>query len=451
MEATTCPTKIGKETVFAAEKEIDRFQSLHESLNQKLDESLGFLTQNFKEALKQFEKEQRRSSNSCEDCSIKGCQTCDCHCHDGCKRQSEVERPYHQKRSEKKLSLVALVGKESDEELELDSDSDSDGEIYVKAEYRKLYDSWVELSNENLNLLKNKALLEAQINVIEMEKPTTLMLETSTCLTKDNRLPKQTEAEQENTSVLESKINRLSDLLSEEKEKIRNLEHNLNENNKKIRMLSKGTKDLDTLLAMGQPAKQNWGLGYIGNRASSSSSGSNQACLTNFVRAEPVSDIKPKEVESQQICSSQKVLVEQKNQKVKQGCYFCGPGHIHRYCYALESKIKPRKAGERRLNNGCYSFGRLGHTHRSCYERINNIKKAWGENKCYVEPKSYGKVWIAKSDLYSKCKETVQELVCNVACSEKLRCLNVNRRCVNTEVVRGILRHVNETNALCQA
>ena len=253
---------------------------------------------------------------------------------------------------------------------------------------------------------------------------------------------------------MESKINRLSDILSEEKEKSRSLEHNLNENHKKIRMLNKGSKDLDTLLAIGLPAKQNWGLGYIGNRVASSSSGSNQAYLTNFVSAEPVSDIKPKEVESHQTCSSQQVLVEQKNQKVKEGCYLCGKhGHIHRYCYVSENKIKSRKAGEHELNNGCYSCGNLGHTHQFCYERINNIKKALSENKCYVEPKSYCKVWIVKSDLYSKFKETnsVQELMCNIACSEKLGCTNVNKRCVNTKVVRGILKHVNKTNALCLA
>ena len=105
----------------------------------------------------------------------------------------------------------------------MNSDSDSEGEIDVKAEYRKLYDSWVELSKDNLNLLKNKTLLEAQINIMEMEKPTTLMLETSTCSMKDNGLHKQTKDKQENTSVLKSKINRLSDLLSEEKEKSRSL------------------------------------------------------------------------------------------------------------------------------------------------------------------------------------------------------------------------------------
>ena len=77
MEATTCPSKIGKETVFVDEKKIDRFQSLHESLNQKLDECVELLTQNFKEALKQFEKDHIRNSNSHECCTSKGSQTCD--------------------------------------------------------------------------------------------------------------------------------------------------------------------------------------------------------------------------------------------------------------------------------------------------------------------------------------------------------------------------------------
>ena len=185
---------------------------------------------------------------------------------------------------------------------------------------------------------------------------------------------------------------------------------------------------------------------------SSTNSVSNQTGMINFVRAELVPDNKPKEVESHQTCSNQIVLVEHKNQKIKHGCYSCGKhGHMQRYCDALESKIKSRKAGEHSLNHVCYSCGRLGHTHRFCYERINNIKKVWSENKFYVEPKSYCKVWITKSDLYSKCKEanSVRELMCNVACSGKLGCTNVNRICVNIEVVRGILMHVNETNALC--
>ena len=66
-----------------------------------------------------------------------------------------------------------------------------------------------------------------------------------------------------------------------------------------------------------------------------------------------------------------------------------------------KARLIQGRLDEHRLNNGCYSCEKLGHTHQFCYERINNIKKAWSENKCYVEPKSYCKVWIAKSHLYS--------------------------------------------------
>ena len=34
-------------------------------------------------------------------------------------------------------------------------------------------------------------------------------------------------------------------------------------------MLNSGTKDLDKILSMGQPAKENWGLGYRGAESTS--------------------------------------------------------------------------------------------------------------------------------------------------------------------------------------
>ena len=82
-----------------------------------MNECLELLTQNFKEALQQSEKGHRRNSISHEWCNSKDSQKCDCHCHDMCKGQSEVECPYLQKRSDEKLNLVTLVGKESDEKV----------------------------------------------------------------------------------------------------------------------------------------------------------------------------------------------------------------------------------------------------------------------------------------------------------------------------------------------
>ena len=42
------------------------------------------------------------------------------------------------------------------------------------------------------------------------------------------------------------------------------LEHDLAENHKRVRMLNNGSKNLDKIFSMGQPAKVNWGLGYQG-------------------------------------------------------------------------------------------------------------------------------------------------------------------------------------------
>ena len=42
------------------------------------------------------------------------------------------------------------------------------------------------------------------------------------------------------------------------------LERDLAENRKQIRMLNSGSKNLDKILSMGQPAKANWELGYRG-------------------------------------------------------------------------------------------------------------------------------------------------------------------------------------------
>lgn len=56
-------------------------------------------------------------------------------------------------------------------------------------------------------------------------------------------------------------------------------------------MLNKGTMDLDPLLAMRQYAQKKISV-------LDTSSGRNQIVLTNFIRAQPVSDIKPREVAS---------------------------------------------------------------------------------------------------------------------------------------------------------
>lgn len=89
--------------------------------------------------------------------------------------------------------------------------------LILKVEYRKLYDNWVDMSNDNLKLLKEKAMLEAQVNILEMEKSTYCLLSKSL---KGKRLMHQETVEESKVSELESKVARLSELLSLEEEKI---------------------------------------------------------------------------------------------------------------------------------------------------------------------------------------------------------------------------------------
>lgn len=63
---------------------------------------------------------------------------------------------------------------------------------------------------------------------------------------------------------MEDRVAKMWQAYTEEHAKDRGFEQDLTENHKKIRMLSKGTKDLDQLLSFGQQPKANWGLGYNG-------------------------------------------------------------------------------------------------------------------------------------------------------------------------------------------
>ena len=76
------------------------------------------------------------------------------------------------------------------------------------------------LRNDNLKQLKYKVLLEAQINILEMEKPAEIP--NKTCSTGKAILIEDT-AEQKRISELELRVSRLADLLNKEEEKKRRI------------------------------------------------------------------------------------------------------------------------------------------------------------------------------------------------------------------------------------
>ncbi|KAG5415786.1 hypothetical protein IGI04_003353, partial [Brassica rapa subsp. trilocularis] len=99
----------------------------------------------------------------------------------------------------------------------------------------------------------------------------------------------------------------------------------------------------------------------------------------------------------------------------------------------MTPKIQDRKVVAKR-RNGCHFCGKIGHSVAYCYARRNQVKRAWRLNLCFIEPKKYGCVWIAKRDLYPKFRrqtlhglhletdvshkpvaEPVEEVICNFA------------------------------------
>ncbi|KFK26407.1 hypothetical protein AALP_AA8G244600 [Arabis alpina] len=64
--------------------------------------------------------------------------------------------------------------------------------------------------------------------------------------------------------IMQNEIDHLKELLNGQKAESESLRGRLNEQLRNIKMLSKGTKDLDKLLSVGQPGKVHWGLGYQG-------------------------------------------------------------------------------------------------------------------------------------------------------------------------------------------
>ena len=66
-------------------------------------------------------------------------------------------------------------------------------------------------------------------------------------------------------------------------------------------------------------------------------------------------------------------------------------------------------------SNGCHFCGKIEHSVAFCYSRRNQIERAWRMDLCYVEPRRYGQIWIAKNDLYPKFTKGVSHEHTNVS------------------------------------
>ncbi|WZY89591.1 hypothetical protein YC2023_046326 [Brassica napus] len=297
---------------------------------------------------------------------------------------------------------MALVGRESGEEIDAGSDGDDDLEQDLETEYKTLFDKFSDLSHENLELLKEKAMMKAQINILELDQPTTKTKTYSMDQESDQEVLALRRAMTEQERVrkeAETHIQRLNKLLAAETDRSRQLESQLTENHKKVRMLSSGTATLDHILTLGQCPSLNTGLGYKGSTSKDTE--------TKFVKESLNEEKKPQE---------KRVPVER------------------------NKNVLPKP---RRLGNGCHFCGKQGHNARFCYFRRHQYERAWRLNLCFTEPTAYGCVWIAKRDLYPNFKENNHSKIntssdkSHTEAEHDLVC-NLVRVQVDTEIVSNV-------------
>ncbi|KAF3598069.1 hypothetical protein DY000_02023848 [Brassica cretica] len=115
-------------------------------------------------------------------------------------------------------------------------------------------------------------MLKAQVNILELEKPSNQVAELSILKNSDQEMLslKRVMTEQERVQKqFELKVSHLNDLLIKEMDKSKLLENQLAENLKRVRMLTTGTKTLDHLLTVGQCSTSSWGFGFQGSASKS--------------------------------------------------------------------------------------------------------------------------------------------------------------------------------------
>ncbi|KAF8044957.1 hypothetical protein N665_5935s0002 [Sinapis alba] len=252
-----------------------------------------------------------------------------------------------------------------------------------------------------MQLIKDKAILKAQVNALEMEQTDTKGELKCRVTENDDKdefqslkrvITEQNRVQQDS----EIKLHQMKQLLNQELEKSQLLERQLTENYKKVRMLNTGSATLDHILAIQQCPKISWGLGYQG----STSQEYGEAERIRFIKAEVKSDDKLKAA-AQQV---NKVKAEVKSDdKLKAAAQQVNKAKAEEKSGSVtkSKEIQDRKVIAKR-RNGCHFCGQIGHSVAYCYARRNQLERAWKMNLFYVEPRRYGYVWISKKDLYPK-------------------------------------------------
>ncbi|KAF8044900.1 hypothetical protein N665_6044s0001 [Sinapis alba] len=410
MELESKYLKPAQDIKITVDENIQRAQKLVESIHlmiQKLGKTIDLLSKMSNDRLPRKEERQKKHEAVCFNCHGIGhvktecpsfkrkeikCNGCNGYGHikSDCvntkKMKMKMKRSCSDKKSEREedsLNFVALHGvMESEKDIikgesrascvshtnsdASHSDTERDLDADFLADYQVLFGKFEELSHENMQLMKDKAILKAQVNALEMDQTDTKGESKCRVTKNDDKdefqslkrvITEQNRVQQDS----EIKLHQMKQLLNQELEKSQLLERQLNENYKKVRMLNTGSATLDHILSIQQCPKISWGLGYQG----STSQEYGEAERIRFIKAEVKSDDKLKAA-AQQV---NKAKDEEKSGSVTKS-----------------KEIQDRKVIVKR-RNGCHFCGQIGHSVAYCYARRNQLERAWRMNLFYVEPR----------------------------------------------------------------
>ncbi|KAG7559036.1 Integrase catalytic core [Arabidopsis thaliana x Arabidopsis arenosa] len=402
MEADEDKVKAPKGIALKAEQDPDQLQ--------EIKDSMALLARNFGKALKRVERSQTRDSSvwvnkegerprgrfprsdnddsgkkkeiQCYECGGFGHIKPECpvtkrkemRCHE-CKGVGHTKFECPNKSKLKEKSLISFSDSETDEEGEdllnfvafmassdsdssrilSDSDSDVDQEVNPKDEYRVLYDSWIQLSKDKLQLVKEKLALEAKLGTVGTEER------------HKQSEPMVTDMSSES---LHRKLESLQLEYLKEKDRSTLLENKLNDKHKQIRMLNKGSENLDKILAMGRTESQHRGLGYQGH---SGNLDKVEGRIINFVSGSTSKDVVSEEIPPEK----GKLMVQRPKE--------------------MREPVRRSRTGR---FSCCGHCGRNNHMRERCFRFKEKIKLLWSMAKCYIEPSRYCTVWVNKKDLY---------------------------------------------------
>ncbi|XP_010451301.1 PREDICTED: uncharacterized protein LOC104733421 [Camelina sativa] len=209
---------------------------------------------------------------------------------------------------------------------------------------------------------------------------------------------------QDNTQLISERVTlqlhiaMITKELSEEKAKMLRHEKQLEEQLKNIRILNKGTKNLDTLLSTGRSSNLKWGLGY---------QGANTNTTTQFVRG---MESEPKLIEKKFSTTTRPYDQRsgKQNPRIPRGRVQPEQSTRPPYVSSGFQRMAQRPAQLSRRKR-CWYCGHLTHYKAQCYQFQNRVSSLMQRGEFYPVVRRNTQGYVRKDDLYCHMAVTAEK------------------------------------------